>query len=83
MASRSDRPRALLTGCHGFTRRYIAAELETAGYNVVVLAHDGDPPRAGVLRANLLDRVTELPGYDCRVRSRAHSMRTFSSYPAR
>ena len=57
MAFRSDKPRALLTGCHGFTGRYVAAELEAAGYEVVGLAHDGDPPRAGVLRANLLDRA--------------------------
>ncbi|MDE2054188.1 MAG: NAD-dependent epimerase/dehydratase family protein [Xanthomonadaceae bacterium] len=56
MASRSDQPRALLTGCHGFTGRYVAAELESAGYEIVGLAHDGDPPREGVLRANLLDR---------------------------
>jgi nucleoside-diphosphate-sugar epimerase len=56
VASRSDKPRALLTGCHGFTGRYVAAELEAAGYEVVGLAHDGDPPREGVLRANLLDR---------------------------
>lgn len=56
MASRSDKPRALLTGCHGFTGRYVAAELEAIGYDVVGLAHDGDPPREGVLRANLLDR---------------------------
>jgi nucleoside-diphosphate-sugar epimerase len=56
VASRSDKPRALLTGCHGFTGRYVAAELEASGYEVVGLAHDGDPPRAGVLRANLLDR---------------------------
>lgn len=56
MASRSDKPRALLTGCHGFTGRYVTAELEAAGYEVIGLAHDGDPPREGVLRANLLDR---------------------------
>jgi len=56
VASRSDKPRALLTGCHGFTGRYVAAELEAAGYEVVGLAHDGDPPADGVLRANLLDR---------------------------
>lgn len=49
--------RALLTGCHGFTGRYVAAELEAAGYEVVGLAHDGDLPREGVLRANLLDRA--------------------------
>ena len=52
------KPRALLTGCHGFTGRYVAAELESAGYEIVGLAHDGDPPREGVLRANLLDRDT-------------------------
>jgi nucleoside-diphosphate-sugar epimerase len=57
VASRSDKPRALLTGCHGFTGHYVAAELEAAGYEVVGLAHDGDAPRAGVLRANLLDRA--------------------------
>ncbi|MGH8126387.1 MAG: NAD-dependent epimerase/dehydratase family protein, partial [Rhodanobacteraceae bacterium] len=57
MASRSDKPRALLTGCHGFTGRYVAAELEAAGYQVIGLAHDSDPPAAGVLRANLLDRT--------------------------
>ncbi|HXE65920.1 MAG TPA: GDP-mannose 4,6-dehydratase [Rhodanobacteraceae bacterium] len=56
MAFRSDKPRALLTGCHGFTGRYVAAELATAGYEIIGLAHDGDPPREGVLRANLLDR---------------------------
>lgn len=56
MASRSDRPRALVTGCHGFTGHYVARELEAAGYQVIGLAHDGDPPREGVLRANLLDR---------------------------
>ena len=56
MASHSDKPRALLTGCHGFTGCYVATELGAAGYEVVGLAHDGDPPREGVLRANLLDR---------------------------
>ncbi|MGH8191274.1 MAG: NAD-dependent epimerase/dehydratase family protein [Rhodanobacteraceae bacterium] len=48
--------RALLTGCHGFSGRYVTAELEAAGYDVVGLAHDDEPPREGVLRANLLDR---------------------------
>lgn len=46
-----------MTGCHGFTGRYVAAELEAAGYEIVGLAHDGDPPAEGVLRANLMDRV--------------------------
>lgn len=58
MASRSDRPRALLTGCHGFTGRYVADELAAAGYEVVGLAHEDDPPRPGVLQANLLDRAS-------------------------
>lgn len=57
MASRSDKPRALLTGCHGFTGRYVAAELRAAGYEVIGLAHDDEPPEPGVLRANLLDRL--------------------------
>jgi nucleoside-diphosphate-sugar epimerase len=48
--------RALLTGRSGFTGRYVAAELEAAGYEVVGLAHDGDPAGEGMLRANLLDR---------------------------
>lgn len=64
MTSRSDMPRALLTGCHGFTGRYVAQELEGAGYEVIGLAHDGDPPRAGVLRANLLDRVAVRSAVD-------------------
>ncbi|HET7610328.1 MAG TPA: GDP-mannose 4,6-dehydratase [Rhodanobacteraceae bacterium] len=55
MALRSEKPRALLTGCHGFTGRYVMAELEAIGYEVIGLAHDGDAPRKGVLRANLLD----------------------------
>jgi nucleoside-diphosphate-sugar epimerase len=48
--------RVLLTGRSGFTGRYIAAELEAAGYEVIGLAHDSDPAGAGMLRANLLDR---------------------------
>ncbi|MGH8152062.1 MAG: NAD-dependent epimerase/dehydratase family protein [Rhodanobacteraceae bacterium] len=49
--------RALVTGCHGFTGRYLVRELEAAGYTVVGLAHASDPPTPGVLRANLLDRA--------------------------
>lgn len=56
MASRSDKPRALLTGCHGFTGRYVVQELQASGFEVVGLAHDADPPADGILRANLLDR---------------------------
>lgn len=57
MVPRSEPLRALLTGCHGFTGRYVAAALEATGHEVVGLAHDGDPPSTGVLRANLLDRA--------------------------
>lgn len=52
----SDKPRALLTGCHGFTGRYVAAELAAGGYEVIGLAHDDEPPRPGLLQVNLLDR---------------------------
>ena len=54
--SEAPRPRALLTGCNGFTGRYVAHELATAGYKVIGLAHASDPPSPGVVRANLLDR---------------------------
>lgn len=62
MASRSDpaRPRALLTGRNGFTGRYVAQELEAAGYEVIGLAHDEDTGGGDMLRANLLDRAATL-----------------------
>lgn len=50
------RPRALLTGRHGFTGRYVAAELEAAGYEVVGLSDHQDPADRGSITANLLDR---------------------------
>lgn len=62
MASRSDRPHALLTGCHGLTGRYIAAELETASYEVVGLAHDGDPLMESVLCVNVSDHSLDFNG---------------------
>ncbi|MEO6966881.1 MAG: NAD-dependent epimerase/dehydratase family protein [Rhodanobacteraceae bacterium] len=59
MASRSDphKPRALLTGRNGFTGRYVAQELEAAGYEVIGLAHDEDTGGGDILRANLIDRA--------------------------
>ncbi|MGH8164244.1 MAG: NAD-dependent epimerase/dehydratase family protein, partial [Rhodanobacteraceae bacterium] len=51
------KPRALLTGRNGFTGRYVAHELEAAGYEVIGLAHDEDTGGGDMLRANLLDRV--------------------------
>jgi nucleoside-diphosphate-sugar epimerase len=55
---RSDvgRPRALLTGRNGFTGRYVALELENAGYEVIGLSDRGDPSDTGSITANLLDR---------------------------
>jgi nucleoside-diphosphate-sugar epimerase len=46
----------LLTGIHGFTGGYVARELEAGGHRVIGLAHDSEPPREGVLRADLLNR---------------------------
>lgn len=62
--TRHSQPRALLTGWHGFTGRYVAAELTAAGYEVIGLAHDSDPPAEGVLRANLLDRAAVRSAVD-------------------
>jgi nucleoside-diphosphate-sugar epimerase len=46
----------LLTGYRGFTGRYVARELEAAGYEVVGLVHDSESATPDVIRANLLDR---------------------------
>jgi len=54
--SEVGRPRALLTGRNGFTGRYVAAELEAAGYDVVGLSDRPEPAGAGSINANLLDR---------------------------
>ncbi len=43
MASRSDAPRALVTGLGGFTGRYLARELEAAGYEVHGTSHGSEP----------------------------------------
>lgn len=53
MASRSERPTALVTGARGFTGRYMVQRLEQAGYRVVGLAHEEGP---GVVGCDLLDR---------------------------
>lgn len=53
------KPRALLTGQSGFTGRYVAAELEIAGYEVFGLTNHkvGTGERAGYyVQADLLDR---------------------------
>ena len=39
----AEAPRALVTGLGGFTGRYLASELEAAGYRVFGTAHGNDP----------------------------------------
>lgn len=58
MVSRSDarKPRALVTGLTGFTGRYVSAELESAGYEVVGFAH-GASDRTDCLSVDLADRA--------------------------
>lgn len=55
MASPSERsrPLALVTGSDGFTGRYVMAELQSAGYDVVGVSHEASE---SVLAANLCDR---------------------------
>lgn len=52
------RRRALVTGRNGFTGRYVAAELEAAGYEVVGLSDRPEPANPSSITANLLDRET-------------------------
>lgn len=56
MASRTEqsRPRVLLTGHDGFTGRYLAPELEAAGYDVVGLSR-GSGVDPATIDADLLD----------------------------
>lgn len=49
------KPRALLTGRSGFTGRYVARELEQAGYEVFGLSIHAEDD-AGSIQADLLDR---------------------------
>src|SRR3546814_16730092 len=57
----SARPRrALVTGISGFTGRYVAAELERAGYEVIGLTHAGGARAANVHAVNLCDRDAML-----------------------
>jgi GDP-6-deoxy-D-talose 4-dehydrogenase len=54
--SEVGRPRALLTGRNGFTGRYVAHELEAAGFEVIGLSDRQEPADMGSMTANLLDR---------------------------
>jgi len=54
--SEVGKPRALLTGRNGFTGRYVARELEAAGFEVVGLSDRHELADTGLITANLLDR---------------------------
>jgi nucleoside-diphosphate-sugar epimerase len=48
--------RALITGINGFTGKYLAAELQAAGYRVFGTAHAGEPAGGDVRAVDLCDR---------------------------
>jgi len=51
-----SRPRALITGLRGFTGRYLARDLEAAGFEVFGIAHGQESGGQGVYTADLGDR---------------------------
>lgn len=55
--SRSDAPRALVTGLCGFTGRYLAQSLQQAGYRVFGTAHGAERLAPDVYAADLCDRA--------------------------
>lgn len=57
-ASRSEahRPRALITGLRGFTGRYLAAELTSAGYEVYGIDRGAPDATPGIASVDLCDR---------------------------
>lgn len=57
LSEMSGKPRALITGIRGFTGRYLATELETAGYQVFGTAHGMEAHGNGVYGVDLCDRV--------------------------
>lgn len=56
-ASRSDAPRALVTGLGGFTGDYLAQSLRTAGYRVFGTTHDSEMTGPDMYRVDLCDRA--------------------------
>jgi nucleoside-diphosphate-sugar epimerase len=52
----SSKPRALITGSRGFTGRYLAVELEAAGYQVFGTVHGGESPSEFEYPVDLCDR---------------------------
>ncbi|HHL4077527.1 NAD-dependent epimerase/dehydratase family protein [Burkholderia sp. A2] len=56
-ASRSDAPRALVTGLGGFTGDYLAKSLQAAGYRVFGTTHGSEATGAGMYQVDLCDRA--------------------------
>ncbi|MGN7983609.1 NAD-dependent epimerase/dehydratase family protein [Burkholderia sp. 22313] len=56
-ASRSDAPRALITGLGGFTGDYLAQSLRAAGYRVFGTTHGPDAVGPDTYRVDLCDRA--------------------------
>lgn len=56
MDSRSEAPRALVTGLGGFTGRYLANELATAGYRVFGTTHGHEPLGKDMVAVDLCNR---------------------------
>ncbi len=56
MPTATHRPRALITGLHGFTGRYLAPALEAAGYQVYGTAHGQESQGPGMYAVDLTDR---------------------------
>ena len=56
-APRSDAPRALVTGLSGFTGRYVARELEAAGYRVFGTTFSAEQAGPEMLHVDLRDRA--------------------------
>jgi nucleoside-diphosphate-sugar epimerase len=54
--SRSDPPRALVTGLGGFTGRYLGQALSAAGYRVFGTVHGGETQALDVFKVDLCDR---------------------------
>lgn len=54
--SRSDSPRALITGLCGFTGRHLASQLEASGYQVFGTVRSYDASRPGMYAVDLGDR---------------------------
>ncbi|HDR9833716.1 GDP-mannose 4,6-dehydratase [Burkholderia multivorans] len=57
-ASRSDAPRALVTGLGGFTGKYLAQSLAAAGYRVFGTAHGAELASPDTYQVDLCDRAT-------------------------